>query len=166
MSHRYAGKNRRTRKGIMIVKYLRKMLVYHKTERDSAWFGAGGGGQCTLWVKLVPCLQCQKSLGQLHAAAPFCFEIPACTAVPVGAITSLCPLGRCPCPRPVGWVCWKAVHTPNGSTGHRDTHWSPWPRVFLKKDISARPTGRVPKICTNSTTTLFSTSYTCVMHIT
>lgn len=27
--HRYTGKNRRSRKGIMTVKYLRKILVYH-----------------------------------------------------------------------------------------------------------------------------------------
>lgn len=33
----------------MIVKCLRKITVYHKTERDnSAWFGVGGGGWCML----------------------------------------------------------------------------------------------------------------------
>lgn len=36
-------------------------------------------------------LQCQKSLGRLHAAAPFCGEISAHTAVPVGAVMSSCP---------------------------------------------------------------------------
>lgn len=82
VSYGYAGKNRRSRKGIIIVKYLRKMKVYHETERDSAWFGTRGGGWCTLWVWLVPCLRCQKSLGQPCAVAPFCFEIAARTVVP------------------------------------------------------------------------------------
>lgn len=68
VSHGYMGKNR-SRKRIRIVKYLRNRLVYHETEGDSAWFGAGGGGWCpalgarsTLASSMVQLLSVWKSL--------------------------------------------------------------------------------------------------------
>lgn len=164
MSHGYAGQSRRSRKGVMIVQYFRKMLDYRKSERDSAWFGAGGGGQCTLWVGLVPCFSARRALAGCGSSlwGNLCAHSSSCWS----RYVLVSPSGRHPWPCLVVWVCWNAEHTGNGTTGHRDPPWCPWPWVVLRKGASASPTEMVPEVCTNSTNTLSLPVNTSIMHIT